>query len=104
MVNSKEVVERDLQRIEIMIERFERIGEDREKLLALGVSADDEMLWDNISFQMLQAGEQVNKISDGVKEKFPDLDWKRIKYNCFRSKCYSLRHKIFTYSIRNSRH
>ena len=76
-------IESDLFHIEVMIERFSRIDEYLQKFYHLGCSLNDEIVIDALAFQLAQAGEQLaqDKLSEELKEQFPDINWREIKKN-----------------------
>lgn len=74
-------VQSDLFYIEVMIDRFSRIDEYSKRYVNLGLDLQDEMVIDNLSFQLEQAGEQLsqNRISEETKEQFSDINWREMK-------------------------
>jgi len=98
----KDQTEKDLFHVEIMLERFLRIGEDLERFAKLGISWDDEMVMDNLAFQLIQAGEQVaqDKLSVELREANPDIDWRKIKgYRNFMAHSYHRTNKSILKNI-----
>ncbi|MGL9972012.1 HepT-like ribonuclease domain-containing protein [Enterococcus sp. DIV1420a] len=77
----REQVQSDLFYIEIMIDRFSKIEEYTERFKKLGLNLQDEMVIDNLSFQLEQAGEQLsqNRISEQTRTQFSHINWKDMK-------------------------
>ncbi|SJZ88260.1 Uncharacterized conserved protein, contains HEPN domain [Pilibacter termitis] len=77
----RERLEKDLFHIELMLERLYRIGEYTKRFSALGLDLRDEMVLDDLAFQLIQAGEQVanNKLSEETKERYDFVDWRALK-------------------------
>ena len=73
--------ESDLFFIEIMLDRLLRIDEYLQKLTSVGFSLNDEIVLDNLAFQLAQAGEQLasGKLSTELRERFQDVQWTKIR-------------------------
>ena len=87
-------LERDLDYIEIMIDRLMRVGEYLERATRDGYSINDEYVLDNLSFQVGQAGEQLaqGKLSKDVIAKFPNIKWNELRdYRNFIAHSYNAR-------------
>lgn len=73
--------ESDLSFIEIMLDRLLRIDEYLQKLTSAGFSLNDEIVLDNLAFQLAQAGEQLasGKLSTELREHFQDVQWVKMR-------------------------
>ncbi|WP_172356652.1 HepT-like ribonuclease domain-containing protein [Lactococcus insecticola] len=64
-----------------MMYNIERIRENMTRFSKLGIDLSDEMVVENISFNLSQMGEQASlaKLSEETKEKYPEVDWNSIR-------------------------
>lgn len=87
-------IERDLDYIEIILDRLMRVGEYLNRSIEDGYSINDEYVLDNLSFQVGQAGEQLaqGKLSKDIMAKYPDIKWDDLRdYRNFITHSYNAR-------------
>jgi len=77
----REVIEKDLKHIDLMLHYIGRISENIKRFSELNINLNDEMVIENLSFLLSQIGEQLanDKLSSVTKEKYPAVEWRKIK-------------------------
>ena len=79
----KNDIEEDLTYVELMIQCYDKISVNMDRALKLGLDIQDDLILDNLAFQLLQGGEQLkaDKLSKETREQFSEINWKEMYGN-----------------------